>query len=158
MNARNDKTQVAGRLLRSLLGAAVCCAVAAPPSSAAEDAPAAQPPGAAQASAALPSATAEGFGGMTIHIDPKTGAILSQPAPGSEALQFTPDQQRAFSTSQQGLREVAGTEPGGGIKVDLQGRFQSPLIATMGADGKVRMQHAGEPAAAGHDHAADSKK
>jgi hypothetical protein len=31
--------------------------------------------------------------------------------------------------------------PGGGVKVDLQGRFQSPLFAITDANGKVKMQH-----------------
>jgi len=38
--------------------------------------------------------------------------------------------------------------PGGGVKVDLQGRFRSPLIATVGADGKLKTQHLGE---SGHE-------
>jgi hypothetical protein len=35
--------------------------------------------------------------------------------------------------------------PGGGVKLDLQGRFHSPLAATIGPDGKLKMQHLGEP-------------
>ena len=42
--------------------------------------------------------------------------------------------------------------PGGGVKLDLQGRFQSPLIATVDENGKVRMQHLGEPAEPDHKH------
>jgi hypothetical protein len=39
---------------------------------------------------------------------------------------------------------VEAPAPGGGVKVDLQGRFQSPLIATVDGNGKVRTQHLGE--------------
>jgi hypothetical protein len=42
----------------------------------------------------------------------------------------------AFSRSSAGLVETRS--PGGGVMVDLQGRFQSPLIATVGTDGQVR--------------------
>jgi hypothetical protein len=31
--------------------------------------------------------------------------------------------------------------PGGGVKVDLQGRFQSPLFATVDANGKIKVHH-----------------
>jgi hypothetical protein len=41
--------------------------------------------------------------------------------------------------------EVPNPVPGGGVKLDLQGRFQSPLIGTIDANGKVKMHHRGEP-------------
>jgi len=83
---------------------------------------------------------------MTIHIDPVTGRLLKEPAPGSVSLQLPPQLQNALSTSHQGLVEVPSPKPGGGMMLDLQGRFQSPLMATIGADGKVSMHHLGEPA------------
>jgi hypothetical protein len=78
---------------------------------------------------------------MTIHVDPQTGAILKEPAPGTVPLPLTPQLQNALSTSHQGLVEAPGAVPGGGVKLDLQGRFQSPLIVTIDSDGKVTMQH-----------------
>ena len=78
---------------------------------------------------------------MMIYIDPQTGAILKEPAPGTVPLQLTPDLQKALSTSDQGLVEVLSSVPGGGVTVDLQGRFQSPLFVTIDANGKVKMQH-----------------
>jgi hypothetical protein len=74
--------------------------------------------------------------GMKAYIDPQTGAFLSEPPPGTPPLQLSPD---AFSTSDQGL--VGTPLPGGGVKVDLQGRFRSPLTATVGPDGKVTITH-----------------
>ena len=88
-------------------------------------------------SSAVPGVVA----GMTIHVDPKTGAILKEPAPGSVPLQLTPQLRNALSTSHQGLVEAPADVPGGGVKLDLQGRFQSPAIVTTDPDGKVRMQH-----------------
>ena len=78
---------------------------------------------------------------MVIYIDPQTGALLNEPAPGSVPLQLTPGLRRALSRSQQGLVEVPSPTADGGVKVDLQGRFASPHIATIDASGKVRIQH-----------------
>jgi hypothetical protein len=81
---------------------------------------------------------------MRIYLDPQTGAILQEPAPGALPLALTPQEQNALSTSHQGLTETPGPVPGGGVKVDLQGRFQSPVFGTVDADGNVEMHHLGE--------------
>ena len=86
-----------------------------------------------------PAAVPEGAAGMIIYIDLQTGALLHAPAPGTVPLQWTPELQNALSTSQHGLVETPAA--GGGVKVDLQGRFQSPLVATIDAHGNLRMQH-----------------
>ena len=80
--------------------------------------------------------------GMTIYVDPTTGAIVKEPAPGTVPLTLTPQLSNALSTSHQGLVEEVSPIPGGGIKLDLQGRFQNPLMVTIDDEGKVRMQHA----------------
>jgi hypothetical protein len=102
----------------------------------------------AQGSPALsqksPDAVPAGATGMKVYIDPQTGAILSEPAPGSVPLQMSPQEQNALSTSSQDLVQIPSSEPGGGVKLDLQGRFQSPLIATIDANGKVKIEHLGE--------------
>jgi hypothetical protein len=136
-----------GRLLAGLFGIAGCVAVAGPPAFAADSQPIvlAQAQSGSGVSAPQPPPAA-GNAGMRVHIDPKTGAILRQPAPGSVPLTLTPMDQNAMSTSHEGLVEVPNPVPGGGVKLDLQGRFQSPLIATIGPDGKVTVQHPGEPA------------
>ena len=90
------------------------------------------------------AADPEGTSGMTIYIDPETGAFLKEPAPGHEPLQLTPQLQNALSTSDSGLVEVPSPVPGGGVMIDLQGRFQSPLVGTIDANGKVKMQHLNE--------------
>ena len=148
MKGRTYGQLVARRLLTSLLAAGACFAVAAQPAFSGES----QPPPAgqtqmesglsvAQPPAEKPAAVPGGTSGMTIHIDPQTGAILNEPAPGTVPLQLTPEIQNAFSTSDTGLVEVPSAVPGGGVKVDLQGRFQSPVFATIDANGKVKILH-----------------
>jgi hypothetical protein len=56
----------------------------------------------------------------------------------------------ALSTSSEGLVETLSPVPGGGVKVDLQGRFRSPLIATQDAEGKITIQHLPSGPSAGH--------
>jgi hypothetical protein len=89
-----------------------------------------------------PSAPAAG---MKIHIDPKTGTFSKEPAPGTVPLQLSPQEMNALSTSHQGLVEVPSPVPGGGMMLNVQGRFQNPVAATIGPDGKVRLHHLGQP-------------
>jgi hypothetical protein len=138
------------RLLTSLLGIAACLAVAAP---AFPEEGAAVISGQTQTGSGTsekPAAVPAGASGMRVYIDPQTGAILSEPAPGTVPLQLTPQEQNSFSTSSQGLVQVPSSVPGGGVILDLQGRFQSPLIVTIDANGKTKMQHLGETPAS-HD-------
>lgn len=81
-------------------------------------------------------------GGMKVYVDPATGQILPEPPKGSSnALAITPQEQNAMSTSSDGLVETPLARPGGGYKLDLKGRFQSSLVATVGPDGKPRVVH-----------------
>ena len=153
MKVRKRGRQITRRLLTSLLGVAACLAVTVPPAFS-EDAapvPSGQTPAGSGVNAPQPP-TAASEGGMKIYIDPRTGALLKEPAPGSVPLQLSPREQNALSTSHEGLVEVPSTVPGGGVALDLQGRFQSPLIGTVDENGKVRMQHLGEPAEPDHKH------
>lgn len=79
--------------------------------------------------------------GVVVHIDPTTGAILTKPVPGSVPLQLTPQLSGALSTSHQGLVDIPGRAADDGVKLDLQGRFQSVLVVTIDANGKARIQH-----------------
>jgi hypothetical protein len=145
------KKRVTQGLLMGLLVAGIGGAVTAQPAFPGETQPAPSDQtqtrsgaSAGQPPAKTPDAVPGRAPGMMIHIDPTTGAILKEPAPGTVPLQLTPQLQNALSTSHQGLVETPGTVPGGGVKVDLQGRFQSPLVVTIDADGKVKMQHLDE--------------
>ena len=148
MNGRTYRTSVTLRLLTSLLGTGACLAVAAQPafpgdspSASSEqtqpEAGASVPQLPAEKPAAIPGSTA----GMMIHVDPQTGEILREPASGTMPLPLPSTLRRALSTSHQGLLETPSLVPGGGVKVDLQGRFQSPLFATIDASGKLKLQH-----------------
>lgn len=96
----------------------------------AEDAPGVTPP---------PSAS------MRVHIDPGTGAIVPAPVAPQAPAQLPP----AASRSVQGLAERPA--PGGGVMLDLQGRFLSPVTATVTPDGAPHAEchgpQAGTPAA-----------
>jgi len=77
---------------------------------------------------------ATGQSGYRVYIDPATGRFLDHPV-GGGALQLTPELQNAVSTSGAGLQEVPA--PGGGMMVDLQGRFQNVMSASEMANGKL---------------------
>jgi hypothetical protein len=93
-------------------------------------------PGPGSATNAAASAAADGAtparAGSWINVDPQTGQRIPAP-PGGVAIPASP----AFSTSHQGLVEEPA--PGGGVMVDLQGRFRSAATATVGADGKSHL-------------------
>lgn len=130
MKADTYRHQFISHGLLFALGAAACFAMATQPALAADaGAPAAKSAGAQQAP------------GMKVYIDPKTGALLNEPAPGTQPLELSPHEQNSRSTSHEGLVEVPSPVPGGGVGLNLQGRFMSPMIATVGPDGKVRVEH-----------------
>lgn len=72
-------------------------------------------------------------GGRWIHVDPDTreSGVPAHENSLSAAVSSDP----ALSTSHQGLVEVPA--PGGGVMVDLQGRFRSAVIARVKPDGTV---------------------
>jgi len=76
--------------------------------------------------------------GMVVHIDPTTGEFLPEPpADGTTP----PRAAEAAKASIPQFYEVPSPTPGGGVMIDLQGQFQTPLVATMDADGKVTVKH-----------------
>jgi hypothetical protein len=82
--------------------------------------------------------------GMTGFVDPATGRIVPPPAADSTGPRpMSVQEQNAFSTSPQGL--VVEPSPGGGERVNLQGRFQQPLVGTITADGKAKFDHGEAP-------------
>jgi lysophospholipase L1-like esterase len=85
-----------------------------------------------------PTSTKDGLetGSMTIHVDPVTGAISPPPA-RQRTLRAPATDTAAFDSSSEGLLEIPGTTPAGGIKLDLHGRFQSAVVAHTRADGTV---------------------
>lgn len=75
-----------------------------------------------------------GQAGRRVHIDPTTGRIGAGP-PSVPAI--AAGGANALSTSGEGLPETPGTTRGGGIKIDVQGRFRNVVVATLGQDGKL---------------------
>lgn len=79
--------------------------------------------------------TAGAHAGVRVYKDPLTGEFAqSSSADTATAASVA----RSFSRSHAGLVEVLNTEvQGGGVKMDLQGRFRSHFLATKDADGKL---------------------
>lgn len=75
---------------------------------------------------------APGGAGMVVSIDPSRGTIDSNPQLSDEMRDAL---ERMVNTSSEGLVEQRLAD--GTVLVDLQGRFQSAMVATIGPDGKV---------------------
>jgi hypothetical protein len=112
----------------------------------------AEPAGPGSGQSETASTEPGGTPGMVIYVDPQTGAFVKEPAPGTVPVQLTPQLRQALSTSHQGLFETPSPLPGGGFKLDLQGRFQNPLFATIDADGTLRVKHLRETSAPADSH------
>ena len=121
----------------NLFGIAACFTAAAQPAPSDKD----QPSPMERASGAAQAQSSGTAPGMKVYVDPQTGAFLSEPPQGAAPPELSPAERNAFSTSHQGLSEEQNPIPGGGVRLNLQGRFQSPLTVTVGPDGKVTMQH-----------------
>lgn len=86
-----------------------------------------------------PAAVAsEKAAGIVVHIDPTTGEFLPEP-PATGVAQ--PPATEAAKAPFPELYEVASPTPGGGVMIDLKGRFRTPLVATIDAEGKVTLKH-----------------
>jgi hypothetical protein len=68
-----------------------------------------------------------------------TGKIVSAPPANAAPLAMSAAEKNSASTSSDGLHEEAVAT--GGYKVDLQGRFQSPMLGKTEEDGKVATYH-----------------
>jgi hypothetical protein len=78
--------------------------------------------------------------GMVVHIDPKTGKIVVPPAAAAPGELPLPPVDAAKKPPEE-LREMLSPVPGGGVIIELDDRFQTPLSATIDAGGKVRFEH-----------------
>ncbi|MGB5474024.1 MAG: hypothetical protein WBQ78_11160 [Gammaproteobacteria bacterium] len=83
--------------------------------------------------------------GLRVYRDPKTGQ-LGSPPPVQAPSVLTTAEQRMLNRSDQGLQ--SRTLPGGGVAVNLQGRYRSMAVATVGADGQAAVSCALTPAQA----------
>jgi hypothetical protein len=93
------------------------------------------------AQAVSEKAATTGQARLVARIDPETGELG---LPTGESL--SPMEEAALSTSDEGLLEVH--HPNGAVSIDLQGRFQSLSMVTVGKDGKVQLHCVDTPAGA----------
>lgn len=96
-------------------------------------------PATAATRVALPPATA----GMVVGIDPETG--LLGPATAEQRLQLLPEEEHMLSRSTVGL--VERPLSGGGVLLDLDGRFQEFSYVRVTPDGRIVFGCAGDLAA-----------
>jgi hypothetical protein len=73
-----------------------------------------------------------------VFIDPVTGEWTSSPPPDEQMLLFSLSDP-ALNTPVEDLEMLM--HPDGSVSVDLQGRFQSRVFATIDGDGKLSMSH-----------------
>ncbi len=95
--------------------------------------------------------TAPSAPGRIVYLDPETNEILTgEEAARARAAEDRSDFVEALSDQARQSFSVEGlveqrTETGA-IALDLEGRFQSPLVATIGNDGTVQVEHFQLPA------------
>lgn len=79
--------------------------------------------------------------GLRVFLNPKSGEFAAPPAGTSTTApvdtSFNQLRERSYSRSHQGLLAVPNATPGGGVRLDLQGRFRSNYMATKDANGKL---------------------
>lgn len=89
--------------------------------------------------AATPNIASTGVAsGLVVHIDPITVEFLSEPPTNGVTPQKA---EAATKVPAPQFDVVPSPTPGGGVMIDLQGHFQTPLVATIDADGKVTVKH-----------------
>jgi pyruvate/2-oxoglutarate dehydrogenase complex dihydrolipoamide acyltransferase (E2) component len=119
-------------LLLLLSVAALAVASAAQESTRAPAAPAdADATPAPQPTAAASTPTAAN---LAVAIDAETGKLRPATAGEIEEL-LTEDLRKALSTKNEDLVEVESPLPGGGVMLDLKGRFQAVQLVTLDAEG-----------------------
>ena len=90
-----------------------------------------------QLSQTLPqSASAQAKTGRMAYIDPVTGELTSTPPVGQPKL---PQAQQSVGTLPP-VQFITHTD--GTVQAKLNGRFRSPLMATVGCDGQLALEHA----------------
>ena len=86
-----------------------------------------------------PSSPPAESSGMKVYIDPETGEFLDSP-PEKLPAEIQRADEEAISTSHEGLEEIKVDKPGGGVMIDLKGRFQHYQNATTDADGNITIR------------------
>jgi hypothetical protein len=79
-------------------------------------------------------------GAQKAFIDPETGEFLT-PAENETPTTNVSVQPHALSNSAEEMEEEPSPVPGGGMMIDLKGRFHSPLSATIEDNGNTKIEH-----------------
>jgi hypothetical protein len=74
------------------------------------------------------------------YIDPETGEFVNPPEHETPAASKS-IQPSALSISAETMEEASSPVPGGGVMIDLKGRYQHSVSATVEADGKATVEH-----------------
>ena len=77
-----------------------------------------------------------GSSGMKVYRDPETGEFLDSP-PEEIPAEIQRADEETISTSHEGLEQREVDKPGGGVMMDLKGRFRHYQTATKDADGNI---------------------
>lgn len=80
------------------------------------------------------------YGTQKVNIDPETGQFVSPPEHDVAAANQT-SEPSALSSSVEKMEEHPSPVPGGGMMIDLRGRFQSPMSATIEGNGNTEIEH-----------------
>jgi hypothetical protein len=89
--------------------------------------------------------TQAGPASMKVYKDPVTGKFLEAP-PERIPPEMPEAEKEKTSTSSEGLEEMKVDKPGGGVMIDLKGRFQQYQNATKDADGNISIRCTPTPA------------
>ena len=73
-------------------------------------------------------------------IEPETGEFVNPPEQETPATSES-IQPSALSISAETMEEESSPVPGGGVMIDLKGRFQSPVSATIEGNGEPTVEH-----------------
>ncbi|HSO17951.1 MAG TPA: hypothetical protein VLT88_00750, partial [Desulfosarcina sp.] len=77
------------------------------------------------------------------HVDPDTGELVPRPFP-NQAVPVESGQLSTLGTTDEAVEIVPSPVPGGGVMIDLKGRFHNPVSATMDDGKEPRIGHAGQ--------------
>jgi hypothetical protein len=80
------------------------------------------------------------YGTQKANVDPETGEWVS-PSEHDGPVDAEPVEASALNRSAEKMEEKPSPAPGGGMMIDLKGRFRSPIAATIESNGKTKIEH-----------------
>lgn len=79
-------------------------------------------------------------GAQKAYMDPETGQFINPPI-HDVPVPNEPIEASAFRSSVDNMEEKSSPVHGGGMMIDLKGRFQSPITVTIEGKGKTKIKH-----------------